>query len=119
MAKRPYVSFAEVKEKVSIPDVLQTLGIADHFRVKENAWIGCCPLLQHQHGPQPNENQFRIDCKKGLWLYRCFGDCAETDLGGGDVINFVKGMTGLSDAHVRFWFVEHFGDRLGTKRQWL
>lgn len=116
MAKRPYVSFAEVKEKVSIPDVLQTLRIADQFRVKDDTWIGCCPLLQHQHGPQPNENQFRIDCKKGLWLYRCFGDCSETELGGGDVINFVKGMTGLSDAHVRFWFVEHFGERLGSTK---
>jgi DNA primase len=116
MPQRPFVSFAEVKEKVSIPDVLLVLGIAGQFRESNGALLGCCPLPQHKHGPRPNETQFRIDRKRGLWLYRCFGDCAGTPFGGGDVIRLVQGMTGLSDAHVRFWFVENFGDRLDAKQ---
>ena len=116
MSDRPFVSFAEVKEKVPIPDVLDVFGITDQFRERKEALVGVCPLPQHVHGPRPNDSQFRIDCRKGLWLYKCFGDCADTPLGGGDVINFVKAMTGLSDAHVRFWFADHFGNRLNGKR---
>jgi hypothetical protein len=37
VSDRPYVSFAEVKEKVPIPDVLETLGIADGFKRKGDA----------------------------------------------------------------------------------
>ena len=42
--KRPYVSFAEVKEKVTIPDVLQAFGIADRFTRKGNTFTGVCPF---------------------------------------------------------------------------
>ena len=111
---RPYVSFAEVKEKVSIPDVLDVFGITQHFTRKADHLVGSCPLPQHQHGPRPNAEQFKVDRKKGTWLYKCFGDCNGKPGGAGDVIEFAKAMTGLSDAHVRFWFAEKFGDRLSS-----
>jgi DNA primase len=112
MAERPYVSFAEVKQKVPIPDVLEVLGIAERFQRKNDLLTGVCPLPGHQHGPSPNPEQFKINRKDGIWLWHCFGDCQR----GGDVIELVKEMTGFDDAHVRFWFAERFADRLTLKR---
>lgn len=108
MPQRPFVSFADVKERISIPDVLVILGIADQFVRKGAKLCGVCPLPGHQHGPQPNPEQFKIDCKKGIWLWHCFGDCGR----GGDVVELVKAITGYDNSHVRFWFAEHFADRL-------
>ena len=108
MAERPYVSFAEVKQKIPIPDVLAVLGLADRFTRTKGTLTGVCPLPSHQHGPNPNPEQFKINQRDGLWLWHCFGDCQR----GGDVIEFVKAMTDFDNSHVRFWFVEHFGDRL-------
>ncbi len=112
MSNRPYISFAEVKQKVSIPDVLQAFGIADQFLQKGNTLAGRCPLPGHVHGPSPNPEQFKVNCRDGLWLWHCFGDCNR----GGDVIEFVKAMTGYDNTHVRFWFAEKFGDRLTATR---
>jgi DNA primase len=111
-AQRPYVSFADVKKKISIPEVLEVLGIAQLFKRKGDHLCGQCPLPQHRHGPRPNPEQFKIDNQRGTWLYKCFGDCNGKPGGAGDVIELVKAMTGLSDAHVRFWFADKFGDRL-------
>ncbi len=108
MSERPYVSFAEVKQKVSIPDVLDILGHADEFTDVNGTLTGVCPLPEHQHGPQPNREQFKINQKNGVWLWHCFGDCQR----GGDVIELVKAILGYDNAHVRFWFAEHFADRL-------
>ncbi|MDB5343263.1 MAG: primase [Schlesneria sp.] len=108
MPERPYVSFAEVKQRISIPDVLTALGLADRFTGKKETLTGVCPLPGHQHGPSPNSEQFKINQRDGLWLWHCFGDCQR----GGDVIELVKAMTGFDNSHVRFWFAEHFPDRL-------
>ncbi|MCH7726015.1 MAG: toprim domain-containing protein [Planctomycetes bacterium] len=114
MSDRPYVSFAQVKERVSLPEVLEVFGIADQFRRKGDKLTGVCPLPAHHHGPRPNDQQFKIDHKdeNSPWLWHCFGDCQR----GGDVLEFVKEMTGFDNAHVRFWFAEHFGDRLSLKK---
>lgn len=112
MAKRPYVSFAEVKEKVPIPEVLEVLGVARQFERKGQSLTGFCPLPQHKHGPAPNREQFKINRRDGTWLWHCFGDCQR----GGDVVEFVKLMTAFDDRHVRFWFAEHFGDRLSLTK---
>ncbi|MCA9068343.1 MAG: toprim domain-containing protein, partial [Planctomycetaceae bacterium] len=112
MSNRPYVSFDEVKQKVPIPDVLRVLGIAERFTETNGSFTGVCPLPGHQHGPSPNPQQFKINQKDGLWLWHCFGDCQR----GGDVIEFVKALTGLDSSHVRFWFAEHFGERLTLRR---
>jgi DNA primase len=110
--QRPYVSFAEVKQKVTLPEVFQVLGIADRFTRKGDTLSGLCPLPTHVHGPRPNPEQFKVNEKDGVFLWHCFGDCQR----GGDVVEFVKAMTGYDNAHVRFWFVEKFGDRLTAKK---
>src|SRR5687767_7146471 len=98
MSQRPYVSFAEVKAKVPIPDVLDTFGIRQQFTPRGETLTGVCPLPSHKHGPRPNAEQFKIDCKRGVWLWKYFGDCQR----GGDVLELVKALTGLDNAHVRF-----------------
>ncbi len=112
MAERPYVSFAEVKQKIPIPDVLGVLGIAERFTARKGTLTGVCPLPSHQHGPSPNPEQFKINCKDGAWLWHCFGDCQR----GGDVIELVKAITGYDNNHVRFWFAEHFAERLTLQK---
>ena len=96
MSKRPYISFAEVKNKMPIPDVLDALNLADQFQRKGDTLSGTCPLPSHKHGPSPNPDQFKINRKDGIWLWHCFGDCQR----GGDVIELVKEITGHDDAHV-------------------
>lgn len=110
MSARPYVSFAEVKQKVSIPEVLELFELAEGFTLRGATLTGVCPLPSHHHGPQPNPEQFKINEKGGVWVWHCFGDCQR----GGDVIELVKALTGYDDAHVRFWIAEQFGDRLST-----
>lgn len=112
MSERPYVSFEEVKQKVPIPDALRVLGIYERFSSKKGVLTGVCPLPSHQHGPQPNPEQFKINQREGTWLWHCFGDCQR----GGDVIELVKAITGYDNSHVRFWFTEHFADRLALKQ---
>ena len=112
MSERPFVSFAEVKQKVSVPDVLVVFGILDRFRRRGDVLTGVCPLPGHKHGPSPNPEQWRADCRKGVWQWYCFGDCQR----GGDVVELAKALTGYDNAHVRFWFAERFGDRLSGNR---
>src|SRR5688572_20513074 len=110
MTNRPFISFAEVKEKVPIPEALAALGILDSFRQRGEKVEGCCPLLSHAHGPRPNPRQFKANKNaSGRWLWHCFGCGA-----GGDVIELVKGATGYDNSHVRFWFHDHFGERLSS-----
>lgn len=45
--RRPFVSFAEVKEKSSIPGVLETLGISKNFVRNGDHLSGICSLPQH------------------------------------------------------------------------
>lgn len=112
MTKRPFVSFHEVKQKVSIPEVLELFNLAEGLTLRGTTLTGVCPLPSHQHGPQPNTEQFKINERNGVWVWHCFGDCQR----GGDVIELVKALTGYDDAHVRFWLAEQFGDRLSLNK---
>jgi DNA primase len=112
MSERPYVSFAEVKQQITIPDTLELFGIADRFRKEGKTLTGVCPLKSHTHSLSPNPNQFKIAVRDGVSVFHCFGDCQR----GGDVIEFVKLMTGLDDSHVRFWFWSNFQTRLTQQR---
>lgn len=72
---------------------------------------GVCPLPNHCHGKNPNPNQFKISCKNGVWLFHCFS-CHK----GGDIVEFVKAMTGCDNESVSLWFWGHFGGRLQSIR---
>ena len=112
MSARPFISFAECKEKVPIPEALSALGILDRFQQRGDKLSGICPLPTHAHGPRPNPQQFKANkTASGLWLWHCFG-CSR----GGDVIELVKSVTGYDNAHARFWFHQFFGSRLGGRK---
>lgn len=113
---RPYLRFDEIKAELTWRDIFKAFGILDTFKQTGDAFTGPCPLPQHQHGDHPNQQGFKADHRRGYGLYRCWGDCKDTPHGQGDVVNFVRAMTGLDNEHVRFWFAEHFGDRLTTKK---
>ena len=70
-----HVDFAEAKRVVTVPDVLEACGIPlEQFRLTEDRMSGVCPLPTHQHNPiKPNAQQWKADCKKGYWLWKCFG----------------------------------------------
>lgn len=115
---RPYIDFEEVSEKISLPMVFERLGLLDGLTLKNGVYSGRCPLPQHQHnGIHTNDQQFKADNKRGVWLYKCFGDCSEAGWhGGGDVINFVKAHQQLSDSHAALWFHREFGNILSTTK---
>ena len=112
MARRPFVNFKEIKERIRFADVLQVLGLTEQFKKAGDGLMGVCPLPTHTHGPMPNPEQFKIGHKDGVDVWHCFGDCQR----GGDVIEFVKAMTGYDNSHVRLWFAEAFPDRLSLAK---
>jgi DNA primase len=113
MSDRPFISFVEVKEKVPIPDALAALGILDRFHQHGEKLSGVCPSKGHAHGPRPNPQQWKANKNgQGLWLWHCFGCKA-----GGDVVELVKQVTGYDNSHVRFFFHDHFKERLSCTRK--
>lgn len=112
MARRPYVVFKECKERIRMVEVLEMFGIAGQFKPVGEGLVGVCPLPNHVHGPMPNPEQFKTARKDSVDVWHCFGDCQR----GGDVVEFVKAMTGYDNSHARLWFAEHFGDRLSLKK---
>jgi DNA primase len=108
--KNPYISFADIKQNITIRQVMDVLGIANRFKWRGESATGVCPLPTHVHqSEQPNYNQFKVNLVDGVSLFHCFS-CHE----GGDVLVFTKLMTGGNDKTVRFWFVEHFIDSLSA-----
>jgi DNA primase len=81
---------------------------------KDGSLTGPCPLPRHPVGDPNHRNvrQFRVDHKDGIDVYKCFAsDCNS----GGTVIQFAMEMLGRDEAHVRYFFWDHFKDRLGGK----
>lgn len=102
-----HLDFDRVKREITIPDVLREFGILDRFTQTNGRLRGQCPIASHVHNPiKPNSQQFVADCRKGIWLFRCFSpEC----LAGGDVTELVKRLASLEDyGHVRLWFLDRF-----------
>ena len=83
MAK--WVSFKEIKEKVTMAFVLAHYGLMDALTQKGDNLVGACPIHKGK-----NKNQFHVSLAKNN--FNCFGDCH----GGGNVIDFVSRMEGVS-----------------------
>lgn len=106
----PKLDFGQIKQTISLPDVLQAFGILDRFEQTRNRLSGQCPLHEHT-SPIPNRQQFKADCcvDGKTWQWFCFGDCNQ----GGDVLKFVLKFGGLEDyRQVRLWFWQHFASQL-------
>ena len=79
MKKNNWVDFKEVKEKVSIKDVLARYGLLSGLKEKGDSLTGACPIHQGS-----NKTQFKVSISKNC--FNCFGDCGS----GGNVLDFVS-----------------------------
>ncbi|MBZ0252982.1 MAG: toprim domain-containing protein [Candidatus Methylomirabilis sp.] len=108
-----WVSFAQVKEKVPLVEVLERYGAKLRPEGSRGKLVGVCPI----HGSGANPNQFHVDPSKGeggAWY--CFGDCGR----GGNVLDFVAAMekTDLRKAALilkNSWYPERFEGETSRK----
>src|SRR5689334_13929425 len=99
-----FVDFAELKQRVSITDVLTWLQIS--LKQNPNGQLrGCCPI----HGGT-SEREFVVTPSKGL--YFCFAEC-----GGGDAIKLVANMRKIGTKEAAQQIAAAFGgNRTSTPR---
>lgn len=78
MAWDPTYSFAWLKERVGIGQVLEAYGLHLHLGRRGDGLVGPCPLHEGDH-----PTAFRVDLQRGIW--HCWTHC-----GGGDVVDLVR-----------------------------
>jgi DNA primase len=78
MAWDPTYSFAWLKERVGIGQVLEAYGLHLHLGRRGDCLVGPCPLHGGDH-----PTAFRADLQRGVW--HCWTHC-----GGGDVVDLVR-----------------------------
>ena len=84
-AKVAWVDFKEIKEKVSIVQILERYGVLDTLSKSGGDRLsGACPI----HGGT-NKTHFRVSISKNCW--NCFGKCQC----GGNIIDFVSKKEGV------------------------
>lgn len=86
------LDFADLKRRVSIGDVLAARGLMSGLRRRGHRLTGACPV----HGGD-NPTAFDVDLRKNLW--NCFTGCG----GGGDVIELVRRLDGVSHRDAARW----------------
>lgn len=87
--------FAQIKQRVSILDVLTTRGLLETLRRRGQRLTGPCPV----HGGD-NPTAFTVDLTKNVWF--CFSGCAR----GGDVIELVRLLDRVSHREAAVWLSE-------------
>jgi len=80
--KAEWVNFKDIKEKVSIEDLLSHYNLLEGLRRKGKELIGYCPIHDKNHY---NKNSFRVNIPKNIW--HCFSCGA-----GGNILDFVSVM---------------------------
>lgn len=84
----PALSFQLLKKRVSIESVLRGRGLLEGLRRQGSRLVGCCPI----HGGD-NPHAFVVTPSQGLW--NCFTRC-----GGGDVVELIRLLDGVSHGEV-------------------
>jgi len=80
--KAEWVNFKDIKEKVSIEDLLSHYNLIEDLRRKGKELIGYCPIHDKNHY---NKNSFSVNTEKNIW--HCFSCDA-----GGNILDFVAFM---------------------------
>jgi DNA primase len=92
-----FVGFNQLKQTVTMEQVLARYGLLEKLRRSGDSLSGTCPLHQGH-----NPTQFRVSLSRNCWI--CFGDCH----GGGSIIDFVSRMekVGIREAGLLLqdWF---------------
>jgi DNA primase len=95
-----WVSFQQIKDQVSIKDIVNHYGIQLRARKGGDELAGLCPF----HGPGKSRDPFRVSLSKNNW------HCFQCDRGG-NVLDFVAQHedVGIREAAltVQQWFGEH------------
>jgi DNA primase len=95
MAK--WVDYKQIKEMVSIEDLLKHYGLLDQLKRKGENLVGNCPIHKGT-----NPTQFHASIIKNN--FNCFGDCH----GGGNVIDFVAKMEKVDLRKAGMWIQDWF-----------
>ena len=98
MPRNPMVDFKAVKAAVSMEQVLDRYGLLDGLKRAGDSLSGPCPI---HNGSNPT--QFRVSLGKNLW--NCFSDCK----GGGNVLDFIAKMDGVTIHAAALKAVDWFG----------
>ena len=98
-----FVSFAEVKVRVTFEMLLAHYGLQDGFTRKGDALAGPCPICQSA-GKRP----FSVNLRKNAWY--CFAKCQ----GGGNILDFVSRKEGVEIRRAAELLDRWFGLGLGA-----
>ncbi len=98
MSKSKFVDFRAVKAAVTMEQVLEHYGLLDKFRRSGDSLSGCCPIHKGS-----NPTQFRVSVSKNVW--NCFSECKH----GGNVLDFIEKMEGISIHAAAMKAIEWFG----------
>lgn len=81
--KAEWVNFKDIKEKVSIEDLLSHYNLIEDLKRKGNELIGYCPIHDKNHF---NKSSFSVNTKKNIWY------CFSCDSGGNilDLVAFME-----------------------------
>ena len=97
-----WVDFKEIKDKITIEQVLAHLGLLAKLKKTAKGYRGCCPIHSGKH-----PNQFHVDTTSRPQKWNCFGGCP-MDQYEGHVIGFVAALENISlrDAALKIaqWF---------------
>lgn len=88
----PRVSWADLKTRIRIPQVLAALGVLPRFHRQGGRWVGPCPI----HGGD-NPNAFTVNVDRNVWY--CFTRCGR----GGTVIDLALALCDGSWSRVGHW----------------
>ena len=106
-SKSEWVDFKEIKEKVSMEDILRYCGLLKGLRRKENELVGFCPI---HDGKRQNKGCFCANTTKNNW--HCFS-CGV----GGNVLDFVSLMEGVDIREAGLLIQKWFGVVSGGNRK--
>ena len=105
---RPFLDFKEIKQRVTIADILPRYQV-NLVRVNQTSLKGTCPLPSHSSG---SKNTFYVNTAKSVWY--CHSDSCKKNgnRAGGNVIDFVAAMEQCSayDAARRIEEMFHTGN---------
>ena len=106
-SKTEWVDFKEIKEKVSMEDILDHYGLLKGLKRKKDELVGFCPIHDEKHY---NKNAFSVNTSKNNW--HCFSCGA-----GGNVLDFVAAMENVDIRQAGVLIQKWFGIVLEEDRK--
>ena len=98
-SKSEWVDFKEIKENVSMEEILDHYGLLKGLKRRKDELIGFCPIHDEKHY---NKNSFCVSTVKNNW--HCFSCGA-----GGNVLDFVAAMENVDIRQAGLLIQKRFG----------